>query len=711
MMVPDYGLIGQIMMYSFGFEKAQTLSQKMVATFRLCSEQLSSQDHYDYGMRAVKTVITRAGILKKEFPKDDEDELLLRALIDVNEPKFLKPDLPLFAGIISDLFPTTKKPAIDYGVLRNSLILTCKEDGLQPVDSFIEKCLQLFDTTVVRHGVMLVGSTGSAKTTNIRTLQKALTRIRSLPQFARVKTSTLNPKAITQDQLYGYSDPYSNEWTDGTLAQIMRCVSSSTELLTPDGGLVRASDVQPHKTQLVCSTGDAVTVVKAIHGQAAVMHQIVYAHGEMLVTPEHLVSLRCGQAPSVSSIRLESGYRQLRVEWFDAATTKTESRLFRYLSEEDATVASTESDMTYASLEEAVEAACQFGDEKIASGEWNSATVSNQLIRDNGAPHIVLHGDSAAPVSFYVSAASLGAILSRMSDAQAVQFGWAWLNAAREAGIIDALDIGDVFEVEAQQLAAFLSTKEARACFTIPLVNVSGSLSTDATPTSLTTSAPRQTNIVVEPKASETQQRWVQSEFINSWMQDQGLASAVVLPSRCTQVQIDRSAEVEERVRDLILSKVQHGWGLRRIREALPMFLKDAGLPTDRISEADIIQVIATVQHEVPTSDMHDLAMRGALMVSQCGAEYEYTAANLGDQADFVYMVSVLRACSFPLIVPLACLSDLMAHHRSLLCCSCLCSCMIRSRLRSPTMRRASQPSPSVSCSRRGRSSTCRPTT
>jgi dynein heavy chain len=77
MMVPDYVLIGEIMLFSFGYLENRKCAQKMVATFRLCSEQLSSQDHYDYGMRAVKTVITAAGT-QMEGWRDEEHDTIKR---------------------------------------------------------------------------------------------------------------------------------------------------------------------------------------------------------------------------------------------------------------------------------------------------------------------------------------------------------------------------------------------------------------------------------------------------------------------------------------------------------------------------------------------------------------------------------------------------------------------------------------------------------
>lgn len=41
MMIPDYGLIAEIMLFAEGFETAKTLSKKMVQLYKLTSEQLS----------------------------------------------------------------------------------------------------------------------------------------------------------------------------------------------------------------------------------------------------------------------------------------------------------------------------------------------------------------------------------------------------------------------------------------------------------------------------------------------------------------------------------------------------------------------------------------------------------------------------------------------------------------------------------------------
>jgi dynein heavy chain len=69
---------------------------------------LSKQYHYDFGLRALKSVLVMAGSLKRQYSDLLEDIVLMRALRDMNLPKFVFEDVPLFLGLINDLFPGIK---------------------------------------------------------------------------------------------------------------------------------------------------------------------------------------------------------------------------------------------------------------------------------------------------------------------------------------------------------------------------------------------------------------------------------------------------------------------------------------------------------------------------------------------------------------------------------------------------------------------------
>lgn len=96
MIVPDLVLICENMLMSEGFNQAKILAKKMTVLYKLSKEQLSKQYHYDFGLRALKSVLVMAGTLKWEASELPEDIVLMRALRDMNMPKFVYEDVPLF---------------------------------------------------------------------------------------------------------------------------------------------------------------------------------------------------------------------------------------------------------------------------------------------------------------------------------------------------------------------------------------------------------------------------------------------------------------------------------------------------------------------------------------------------------------------------------------------------------------------------------------
>mmetsp|Transcript_4972 Transcript_4972/g.18687 ORF Transcript_4972/g.18687 Transcript_4972/m.18687 type:complete len:4187 (-) Transcript_4972:2731-15291(-) len=226
MMIPDYKLIAEIMLYAEGFASARVLAQKMTQLFKLSSEQLSKQHHYDFGMRAVKSILLRAGVLKRSDPSVSEDVVLIRAIIDSNTPKFLKGDSALFMALISDLFPGVRVDEESHDALEKSIILHMKQQQLQVIPAQIHKIIQLHKTMDIRHGVMLVGASGTGKTISYNALKSAVTRLGESgydqERFHRVSTHVLNPKAVRMEELYGNVHELTKEWQDGLVAHLCR---------------------------------------------------------------------------------------------------------------------------------------------------------------------------------------------------------------------------------------------------------------------------------------------------------------------------------------------------------------------------------------------------------------------------------------------------------------------------------------------------------
>ncbi|KAJ0060498.1 hypothetical protein NL108_014189, partial [Boleophthalmus pectinirostris] len=238
MVVPDFELICEIMLVAEGFLSARVLARKFITLYTLCKELLSKQDHYDWGLRAIKSVLVVAGSLKRGDPQRAEDQVLMRALRDFNIPKIVTDDMPVFMGLIGDLFPALDVPRkrdMDFEKHVRQSILDLK---LQAEDNFVLKVVQLEELLAVRHSVFVIGNAGTGKSQVLRALQRTYQNMKRRPVW-----TDLNPKAVTNDELFGIINPATREWKDGLFSSIMRDLANISH--TGPKWMVLDGDIDP----------------------------------------------------------------------------------------------------------------------------------------------------------------------------------------------------------------------------------------------------------------------------------------------------------------------------------------------------------------------------------------------------------------------------------------------------------------------------------
>lgn len=247
MTVPDTELIASTMLLSEGFTSAGPLAKKIVELYKLCSQLMSKQQHYDWGLRPLKAVLKLGGTLVQKWLKEHkkepitekiESELILQSLTINTVSKLTFDDTRLFDGLVQDIFPGVDVHEVAYKELEEAIASAVKSLGLQLLPSQVKKVLQAYESMNQRMGVVLVGPSGSGKSTLIRILQKALETLGK-----HVPTHTINPKAMSRQQLLGHMDPDTREWYDGVLTVAARDAARQPSTTRP--WIICDGDIDP----------------------------------------------------------------------------------------------------------------------------------------------------------------------------------------------------------------------------------------------------------------------------------------------------------------------------------------------------------------------------------------------------------------------------------------------------------------------------------
>ncbi|CAD8154161.1 unnamed protein product [Paramecium pentaurelia] len=204
MISPNVQIILSTILSIFGFNEPAKLTSQLMQLISISKDLLSNQHHYDYSLRALKSVVMLAGQLFKQSHDQDvnQQNYILKALKYVFEPKLIQNDLNLFHQLLIQFYPAQEIKSVERDDFSNFIVTSI----LQQKVSELKQILKL------RHGIMIVGPAGSGKSAclEVTLKQTNMTNIR------------LFPKAMKVSELFGCLNISTLEWEEGVLPSLLK---------------------------------------------------------------------------------------------------------------------------------------------------------------------------------------------------------------------------------------------------------------------------------------------------------------------------------------------------------------------------------------------------------------------------------------------------------------------------------------------------------
>lgn len=170
MSAPDIVLISEVILRSEGAHYAEVLAQKVVDVFECSRQLLSPQRHYDWGLRALKTVLRHAGQMLRQPSTSDQQrtmeaemQIVIHALKINTLSKLTFSDSQRFVALLTDVFPgVVAEDQVNQSLIQQ-VTTSCQQLGYEVMPNQIQKVLQLYGALQQRMGVVLVGPSCSGR--------------------------------------------------------------------------------------------------------------------------------------------------------------------------------------------------------------------------------------------------------------------------------------------------------------------------------------------------------------------------------------------------------------------------------------------------------------------------------------------------------------------------------------------------------------------
>src|SRR5271155_426126 len=216
------------MLFSQGFKQAKELARQTVPFFDHCSERLTKQAHYDFGLRALKSVLVSSGGLKRarlaqaaeEIGSDEviEPQIIVQSIRETIAPKLIRQDVKTLMEIQESDFSGVEYVPAGLEKLLGAIQDIARKRSLTATENWLTKAIQLYQIQQIHHGVMMVGKSGSAKSAIWKVLLQAMHKVDGIEGVFHV----IDSKVMSKEALYGNLDSTTREWTDGLFTGILR---------------------------------------------------------------------------------------------------------------------------------------------------------------------------------------------------------------------------------------------------------------------------------------------------------------------------------------------------------------------------------------------------------------------------------------------------------------------------------------------------------